>query len=68
MHHPTDSTYQPLLHNSCRTLAGTGNSSMGCATVFVTQPIELFLVPANAPTTGVTKAMVCAILSVGWCI
>ena len=28
-------------------------------------PIELFLVPA---TTGVTNAMVCAILSVGWCI
>ena len=27
-------------------------------------PIELFLVPA----TGVTKVMVCAILSVGWCI
>ena len=26
-------------------------------------PIELFLVPA-----GVTKAMLCAILSVGWCI
>ena len=26
-------------------------------------PIELFLVPA-----GVTKAVVCAILSVGWCI
>ena len=40
--------------------------------------IELFLVPASAPlsyfsfqpvpTTGVTKAVVCAILSVGWCI
>ena len=29
-------------------------------------PIELFLVPANV--TGVTKAVVCAILSVGWCI
>ena len=28
-------------------------------------PIELFLVQA---TTGVTKAVVCAILSVGWCI
>ena len=28
-------------------------------------PIELFLVPASA---GVTKAVVCAILSVGWCI
>ena len=27
-------------------------------------PIELFLVPAS----GVTKAVVCAILSVGWCI
>ena len=27
-------------------------------------PIELFLVPA----TGVTKAVVCVILSVGWCI
>ena len=26
-------------------------------------PIELFLVPASAPTTGVTK--VCVILSVG---
>ena len=26
-------------------------------------PIELFLVPAS-----VTKAVVCAILSVGWCI
>ena len=29
------------------------------------EPIELFLVPASA---GVTKAVVCAILSVGWCI
>ena len=28
-------------------------------------PIELFLVPAR---TGVTKVVVCAILSVGWCI
>ena len=28
-------------------------------------PIELFLVAASA---GVTKAVVCAILSVGWCI
>ena len=27
-------------------------------------PIELFFIPA----IGVTKAMVCAILSVGWCI
>ena len=27
-------------------------------------PIEVFLVP----TSGVTKAVVCAILSVGWCI
>ena len=31
-------------------------------------PIELFLVPASVLTTGVTKAVVCAILSVGWCI
>ena len=30
-------------------------------------PIELFLVPASAPRR-VTKAVVCAILSVGWCI
>ena len=30
-------------------------------------PIELFLVPASAPQL-VTKAMVCAILSVGWYI
>ena len=29
-------------------------------------PIELFLVPASAAV--VTKAVVCAILSVGWCI
>ena len=28
-------------------------------------PIELFLVPASASTTGVTKAVVCDILSVG---
>ena len=28
-------------------------------------PIELFLVPASASTTGVTKAVVCAILFVG---
>ena len=28
-------------------------------------PIEIFLVPAGA---GVQKAVVCAILSVGWCI
>ena len=31
-------------------------------------PIELFLVPASAPWIGVTKAVVCGILSVGWCI
>ena len=31
-------------------------------------PIELFLVPARCFTTGVTKAVVCANLSVGWCI
>ena len=30
-------------------------------------PIELVLVPASVPMTGVTKAVVCAILSVGWC-
>ena len=30
-------------------------------------PIELFLVPAGAPRL-VTKAVVCVILSVGWCI
>ena len=28
-------------------------------------PIELFLIPAS---TGVIKAMICVILSVGWCI
>ena len=28
-------------------------------------PIELFLVPAQCSTTGVTKAVVCVILSVG---
>ena len=28
-------------------------------------PIELFLVPASDPMTGVTKAVVCVILSVG---
>ena len=31
-------------------------------------PIELFLVPASAPRLGATKAVVCAILSVAWCI
>ena len=31
-------------------------------------PIELFLVPYQCSTTGVTKAGVCIILSVGWCI
>ena len=33
-------------------------------------PIELFLDQASSPhvTTGVTKTVVCAILSVGWCI
>ena len=31
-------------------------------------PIELFLVPVSAPRLVVTKAVVCAILSVGWCI
>ena len=30
-------------------------------------PIELFLVPASAPRR-VTKAVLCTILSVGWCI
>ena len=30
-------------------------------------PIELFLVPASAPRR-VTKAVVCVIMSVGWCI
>ena len=32
-------------------------------------PIELFLVRSSqCSTSGVTKAVVCAILSVGWCI
>ena len=31
-------------------------------------PIVLFLVSSQCSTTGVTKAVVCAILSVGWCI
>ena len=31
-------------------------------------PIELFLIPASAPPTGVMKAVVCAILCLGWCI
>ena len=31
-------------------------------------PIELFLVSSQCSTTGVTKAVVCAILSVGWYI
>ena len=31
-------------------------------------PIELSLVPASASTTGVTKAVVRAILCVGWWI
>ena len=35
---------------------------------FMVDPLSLSLVPASAPTTGVTKAVVCAILSVGWCI
>ena len=32
--------------------------------------IELFLVPASVKNIlfGITKAVVCAILSVGWCI
>ena len=31
-------------------------------------PIELFLVPASVLRLVVTKAIVCDILSVGWCI
>ena len=31
-------------------------------------PIVLFLRSSQCSTTGVTKAVVCAILSVGWCI
>ena len=31
-------------------------------------PIELFCRSSQCSTTGVTKAVVCAILSVGWCI
>ena len=31
-------------------------------------PIELFLINSQCSTTGVTKAVVCVILSVGWCI
>ena len=31
-------------------------------------PIELFSHSSQCSTTGVTKAVVCAILSVGWCI
>ena len=30
--------------------------------------IELFLVPSQCSTTGITNAVVCAILSVRWCI
>ena len=32
------------------------------------EPTELFLIPASASQLVYTKAMVCAILSVGWCI
>ena len=39
-----------------------------CFTIcLLTYVIELFLVPASVPRR-VTKAVVCAILSVGWCI
>ena len=31
-------------------------------------PIELFSHVCQCSTTGIAKAMVCAILSVGWCI
>ena len=31
-------------------------------------PIELFFRSSQCSMTGVTKAMVCVILSVGWCI
>ena len=31
-------------------------------------PIELFSRSSQCSTTGVTKAVVCVILSVGWCI
>ena len=31
-------------------------------------PFELFLIPASAPQPGLTKAMVCAIMSLGLCI
>ena len=36
--------------------------------IFHGGPIELFLRSIQCFTTGVTKAVVCAILSVGWCI
>ena len=32
------------------------------------EPIELFFIWSQCSTTGVTKAVVCASLSVGWCI
>ena len=36
--------------------------------LFNDTPNELFLVPASAARLVLTKAVVCAILSVGWCI
>ena len=32
------------------------------------EPIEVFYRSSQCSTTGVTKAVVCVILSVGWCI
>ena len=41
------------------------HGAMGHRSILRGRLIELFHVPA---TTGVTKAVICAVLSVGWCI
>ena len=61
--HRQDNTYHGLCYTSRGALAGTRNSSMG--------PRHEGSIRANALTTELhlaPKAVVCAILSVRWCI
>ena len=78
----TDSTYHGLCYTSCGALAGTRNNSMGRPITlwvgalpqsYILHPVNNWgdpkvLHPNHCFMTGVTKAVLCAILCVGWCI
>ena len=72
MRHPTDqdNTYHGLCYTSSSVVRAFAHGATMGRRIDPSWggPIELFLVPASDPRlVCVTKAVVCAIISVGWC-